>query len=63
MTKNDKVRIMITLPSERERELSQLCAMLGVTKSQFIAMALGEKMMAYNQGLKAVQDYVSKLQP
>lgn len=56
MIKEDKTRIMITVPKTLEDDLEVLCGQMGVSKSQFIAMALGEKIMAYKRAFEMTKE-------
>lgn len=52
MIKESKTRIMITIPKSINEDLMTLCDQMGVSKSQFISMALGEKIMAYKKSFE-----------
>lgn len=56
MIKENKSRVMITIPKSIETDLEVLCGQMGVSKSQFISMALGEKIMAYKKAFEVTQE-------
>lgn len=56
MIKETKTRITITIPNSLDDDLNTLCGQMGVSKSQFICMALGEKVMAYKKSFEIAAD-------
>lgn len=55
----DKTRVMITITDEVNEQLTAYCSRMGLTKSQFITNALGEKLFA----LQLIQQNLGKVNP
>lgn len=49
MVSDKKTRCTITLSNPLVDEVDTLCETMGVSRSQFIAMAIGEKVMQYKK--------------
>lgn len=52
MVKENKTRVMITLLKSVDDDLMTLCNQMGISKSQFISMAVGEKIMGYKKAFE-----------
>lgn len=48
MINEDKTRIQITLTKDVCSNMDELCGVMGLTRSQFIASTIGEKLVAYS---------------
>lgn len=62
MINENKTRVMITIPKSIDADLQTLCGQMGVTKSQFVSMALGEKILAYKKSFEIASE-VLKVAP
>lgn len=49
MISDKKVRVVITLPIEMNDKIEKLAESLGMTKSGFIGMSVGEKVLSYEK--------------
>lgn len=52
MIKENKVRVTVTIPKELDNDIATLCEQMGVSRSQFVCMALGEKVMGYKKAFE-----------
>lgn len=56
MIKDSKTRVMITIPKSLDDDIQTLADQMGMTKSAFIAMAVGEKIMGYKKAFEIASD-------
>lgn len=52
MVKETKQRVMISIPKTTVDDIETLCDQMGISKSAFISMAIGEKIMAYKKSFE-----------
>lgn len=61
MISEKKVRVVITLPVEMNEKIETLSDALGMTKSSFIGMCAGEKVMSYYKTFETLDKFASEL--
>lgn len=57
MINDDKARVTISIPINTLSEIDNVCKSMGVSRSQFIAVALGEKLMSYKQAVSFFENF------
>lgn len=60
MVSENKTRYTVTLSNNLAESVDKLCEQMGVTRSQFIAMAVGEKVMQYNKSTEIASELIGK---
>ena len=60
MVSKSKVRIAISLPTELDSSIGELADMMGMTKSSFIGMCVGEKVLMYKKSFDILKDATAK---
>lgn len=60
MVSENKTRYTVTLSNNLAQSVDTLCEQMGVTRSQFIAMAVGEKVMQYNKSTEIATELLGK---
>lgn len=60
MISDKKVRVVITLPTEMNDKIEKLADSLGMTKSGFIGMSVGEKVMSYEKAFAIMNRVASE---
>lgn len=56
MIKETKTRVMITIPKSLDDDIQTLCDQMGLSKSAFISMTIGEKVMAYKRAFEITSE-------
>lgn len=61
MVREDKTRVVITLPVTMLERIDKLSDALGMSRSAFIGMSVGEKCLAYEKAFSAMDSMVEKM--
>lgn len=56
MIKDSKKRVMISIPKSLDDDVATLAGQMGITKSAFIALCVGEKVMGYKKAFEICSD-------
>ena len=61
MIREDKTRVVITLPSSMLERIDKLSDALGMSRSGFIGMSVGEKCLAYEKAFSAMDSIAQQI--